>query len=177
MPATPGDKRAAEISGVLRQAADRSVGEVRRILDGLRPRDLAGADLATALGRWIEETVASGSVPVRLVVGQLRPLAPRVEDAVFRVVTEAVTNARRHAAAGSIEVHVDAVGDRLVARVVDDGQGINPSASPGIGLTSMRARAADLRGELDLHTSDADTTVTLTVPVRAAAWPRRGVPR
>jgi signal transduction histidine kinase len=159
-------ERAREITTVLAEETDRSVAEVRRILDGLRPAELTDADLATALRR----RVATGApTPVSVEVGALPPLPPVMEDGIFKVVTEALANAHKHSGACRIRVDVSTSPAGLIARVTDDGHGIPGSARPGVGLASMRARAAELGGRLDLTTSESGTCVTLTVPLPQAA--------
>lgn len=161
------NRRAGLITAALKEEADRSVVEVRRILDGLRPADLDGVDLGTPLRRRVAGGAATA--PVRVTVADLPTLSPAVEDGVFRVVTEAVHNAHQHAGARdvSVSVSVSSTDSRLVVRVVDDGSGFAESAKPGIGLASMRARAAELGGRLDLDTSNAGTEITFTVPLAA----------
>lgn len=155
---------ASSITAVLRDEADRSVLEVRHILDGLRPAELGDVDLATALRRRVATTTAP--TPVRVRVGDLPPLPEAVEDTIFRVVTEAVTNAHKHAEARGVMVAVEMDGpDRVVARVSDDGTGMADTAPRGIGLISMEARAADVGGRLDIDSSTAGTAVTLTLPL------------
>jgi signal transduction histidine kinase len=155
-------ERAKEITTVLAEETDRSVAEVRRILDGLRPAELADVDLATALRR---RAATGAPTPVSVDVGRLPPLPSAMEDGIFKVVTEALANAHKHSGACMINVHVSAGPAGLIARIADDGQGISGSAQPGVGLASMRARAAELGGRLDLATSETGTCVTLTVPL------------
>ncbi|WP_432560341.1 sensor histidine kinase [Granulicoccus sp. GXG6511] len=104
---------------------------------------------------------------MRIALEDIPSLPALVEDGVFRVVTEAVHNAHQHASAGDIAVAVSAPEGQLLVRIVDDGTGLAATAQPGIGLASMRARAAELGGRLDLDRSPAGTRVTLTVPLRA----------
>jgi two-component system NarL family sensor kinase len=70
-----------------------------------------------------------------------------VEVAAYRIVTEAMTNAVRHSGATRIEVGLSmAHGDGLRIEVRDDGPGPGAGWEPGVGLTSMRERAAELGG-------------------------------
>jgi two-component system NarL family sensor kinase len=73
-------------------------------------------------------------------------LPERVEIAAFRIAEEAMTNVLRHARASRCEVRLE-VADALVVSVSDDGVGLPGQARPdGVGLTSMRQRAAELGG-------------------------------
>jgi PAS domain S-box-containing protein len=90
----------------------------------------------------------------------------------LRIVQEALTNARRHSGARNILVSLKVEGEELLAEVADDGRGFGPGTSPGIGLRSMRERAASLGGELEIHSGQGQgTTVRLRTPMSA---PDRG---
>lgn len=154
--------RATAITDVLREESDRAVAEVRRVIDDLRPIDLDTTDLAAALRHRLTRVGAPAGVTVEN--DPLPPLPHHVEDGVYRVVSEAVANAHRHARADAVTVELRVVGRHLVASVRDDGVGIGPDAPAGVGLASMRARAAELGGTLDILSTSTGTTVTLTVP-------------
>ena len=76
----------------------------------------------------------------------LPPLPAAVEVAAYRIVGEAVANAFRHGQATMCTVQLSANDDHLHLDVCDDGTGIPLAATPGIGLASMRDRAAELGG-------------------------------
>jgi two-component system sensor histidine kinase UhpB len=85
---------------------------------------------------------------------------------ILRVLQEALTNARRHSGAGNVEVRLSEDGDELVAEVVDDGRGFEPGIPPGVGLRSMRERAAALGGKLEIESQVGQgTRVRLWVPL------------
>ncbi|NUT11589.1 MAG: sensor histidine kinase, partial [Nonomuraea sp.] len=69
-----------------------------------------------------------------------------VETAAYRIAQEALTNARRHAEATSVLVTLRREDDALRVSVADDGTGLPDEPSPGVGLTSMRERAAEIGG-------------------------------
>jgi signal transduction histidine kinase len=83
------------------------------------------------------------------VTGEVRPLPAGLDLAVYRIVQEALTNVRRHAAASACEISVDYGPDALTVRVTDNGAG-PPQASitRGHGLVGMRERVALYGGEL-----------------------------
>jgi PAS domain S-box-containing protein len=93
---------------------------------------------------------------------------------VLRILGEAITNARRHAAAGRIEVRLAVEGASLVAAVADDGRGLElerppgaPGAAGGHGIAGMRERAALLGGELGVtRGAGGGTVVELRAPLR-----------
>jgi signal transduction histidine kinase len=66
----------------------------------------------------------------------------------YRVAQEAINNAARHGKAKNIAISLDAADDLITLRIQDDGEGISPSALPGMGLAIMRYRARLSGGEL-----------------------------
>jgi signal transduction histidine kinase len=103
--------------------------------------------------------------------GGVPELDPDEEHQVLRIVQEAVTNALRHAKASRVVVMLAGAdeGSTLVARVVDDGVGFDPSArvlrARRLGLTSMQDRAEALGGTLAIDSeAGRGTTVELRVP-------------
>ncbi len=76
------------------------------------------------------------------------PLPAAVEVACYRIAQEALTNVARHAQARSatLTLTVDAPNQALTLEVVDDGCGLPTQLHAGVGLASMRERAAELGG-------------------------------
>ena len=90
---------------------------------------------------------------------------------ILRVLQEALTNARRHSGAGNVTVRLSEDGNDLVVEVDDDGRGFEPgTTTPGVGLRSMRERAATLGGKLEIESRvGLGTLVRVRVPL-----PREG---
>jgi len=145
-------------------AAQRALQETRRVMESLttlreEPLDELIADEAEAVAaRW-------GADVVLAVDPALRP-SPAAQEALLRVVREAVTNAARHGQARRVWIYVDA-DEGITLRVVDDGVGFDPddAAGVGFGLTSMRERVEELGGELRLESlPTVGTTVEAFLP-------------
>lgn len=83
--------------------------------------------------------------------------------AIYRIVTEAVTNVIRHARAARCTVTVSCHGPTVCVSVVDDGRGEGPHADPGHGLDTMRERAEELGGRFEIC-YDQGTTVRAEIP-------------
>lgn len=87
----------------------------------------------------------------------------------FRIIQEALSNARRHAAAGTIQVSFESVGRLARIMVRDDGCGFEaglPTGHSGFGLDFMRERAEQLGGELQLQSKlGAGTCVIIRIPL------------
>jgi signal transduction histidine kinase len=152
-------------SPLLRRIQDEvavALAEVRRILDDLRPAALDTMTLSEAIRR--HAATVSSKVPVSLTAAALPGLPADVENAAYRITTEALTNVARHADARHVRVSVAAPDGVLRIVVADDGHGTR-SAVAGIGLTSMRRRAESLGGRLEISSGSTGTTVTATLPL------------
>ena len=104
-------------------------------------------------------------VTARTVPDPLGELPAAVEVAGYRIVAEATTNTVRHAGASRCDVTIDRDDEMLTIRIVDDGVGLPPDATPGVGLGSMRERASELGGTLTVGRASAGgTQVTATLP-------------
>jgi PAS domain S-box-containing protein len=93
-----------------------------------------------------------------------------------RVVREALTNARRHSGASSVRVMLWTEEGNLLAEVADDGRGFAAGSAPGVGLRSMRERALQLGGDLEVESALGEgTRVRVRAPMMHAAL--GGAPR
>lgn len=130
----------------LRATMGRTIGDIRELVYGLRPPALDDLGLEGAI-QALGGVVAAGDGPrvdVR-VEGDLKGLPAAAEVAAYRIVQEALTNVHRHAGAGCAEVRLSLNGD-LHVTVDDDGVGLPDHVRSGIGMSSMRERAAELGG-------------------------------
>ena len=149
-----------------------AVRELRRVVEHLRPDQLADIGLASALERMAEER--RESTPDITIVfrshGNGRRLDPDTELVAYRVVQEAVTNAVKHANPNTIEIDLTATEDATTATVRDDGCGFDVKRIPedgGLGLGGMRERARLTGSKLNIDSAAGrGTEVTLRLPVR-----------
>ncbi|MFC4119305.1 sensor histidine kinase [Nonomuraea zeae] len=161
----------------LRAGMDAVSGDIRQLVYGLRPPaldelGLAGAVRELAQGPAHEPAHASarGSAPGSVhepveTYGDLTGLPAAAEVAAYRIVQEALTNARKHAGATRIAITLRR-DDCLRVTVTDDGAGMPPDARPGVGLTSMRERAAELGGTCVVREAEGGgTTVHADLPL------------
>ena len=154
---TPGMPRAgARALGAIGDTARAALTEMRRLLGVLREdAEIDGPELSPQpgleqLGRLLDQARdASGSAARLILSGRPRRLDPGVELAAYRIVQEALTNARRHARGAAVDVELH-YGDRDIGlRVRDNGPGpVADAPVDGHGLTGMRERAASVGGRL-----------------------------
>ena len=126
--------------GVLREDARGDAAE-QRPQPGLRLREL---------NELLDESRDASSTGTRLILrGPPVTLDPGVELAGYRIIQEALTNARRHAPGAAVDVELHYTGDTLRLLIRDNGPGPSTAApAGGHGLSGMRERAAAVGGEL-----------------------------
>jgi signal transduction histidine kinase len=120
-----------------------SLEELRDIARGLHPAIVSGHGLEVAL----EQLAARGPLPVELAVAVEGRLPEAVEMAAYYLVSEALANAGKHAAASTVSVEVRRLGGELVVEVVDDGVG-GADTTRGSGLRGLADRIETVGGRL-----------------------------
>jgi signal transduction histidine kinase len=94
------------------------------------------------------------------------PLPAAIETAAYRIAVEAMTNAVRHSDGTRCTVSILVGDDAVELSVRDDGHGLEPDRTPGVGLRSMRERAAEVGGTLSVRSpSEGGTVVAASLPL------------
>jgi signal transduction histidine kinase len=174
------DPRADALLADLARRTEEAVADIRRLVYALRPPALDDLGLIGAL-RQAAEGYGSAGPEITVETGDadgrdMARLPAAVEVAAYRIALEALTNVVRHAAARgcTIRLHLDARDGMLVVEVTDDGRGIAPGQTAGIGLASMRERAAELGGTCVVEAPPAGgTRVCARLPCRPTAGDER----
>jgi signal transduction histidine kinase len=138
-----------EVSDLL----ERAMRELHDVIFDLRPPDLDDIGIVAAIQRHVDQVNRSGLPCTLEVVGDERRLSPEVRLAVYRIVQEALHNAIRHARADESVVRIEWLPDRLRVTIQDDGSGFdadNAGRPTGLGLMSMRERAASIGADLEI---------------------------
>ncbi len=150
----------------LARVAEAALGDLRGTIAGLRAP--AASDLGALLSRYLEDLRSPRGPLLTLTIEDRVLLAPERADEVFRVAQEALSNALRHADAARIDVRLGTRAGAVELTVRDDGVGLRGAseyAGGGVGLDSMRERAARLGGELSVsEAAGTGTEVALTLP-------------
>ena len=144
--------------------------ELRAVIDGLAPPDLAAGGLAGSLRSYAVLAGKTYGVEVRFsAAAELPALGAQREAAVYRVAQEALHNALRHSGAAMVCVTLSVRRRRVILEVSDHGRGFAAEApSSGLGLASMRERAAAAGGTLTVRSAPGEgTLVRLELPVAA----------
>lgn len=150
-----------------RQDISDALVDVRRLVHGLRPPALDDLGLLTALEQQAER-VRSAELAVTLSTAGLGALPAAVEVAVYRIASEALTNAVRHASATAIRISLTGEDGWLAVEIGDDGRGIDTTMPAGVGLHSIRERAAELGGQVEVRCpGSGGTVVSARLPLPA----------
>lgn len=150
------------------EMTDRAISKVRNISYLLYPPLLDESGLLPALHWYIEGLRKRGQLRITL---NCKPTAfPRlsgdIENAIFRIIQEALTNAYRHSGSGDARVDIEHGADRVTVRVRDFGKGIGSSVnSNGVGVSGMKERVRELNGELRVARAEPGTLVEGTLPL------------
>lgn len=138
---------------------------VRQLSRSLLPTQLDDGDLVAALEVLAHRFEGSGLV-VRVVATGLGDVDTKHQVAVYYVAAEALLNVHRHSGATTATISVrGGDGDPVVLEVVDDGRGIDGDAVRGVGLQSMRERADELAGSIEVGPGPCGgTRVRLVLP-------------
>jgi signal transduction histidine kinase len=154
----PEPDKARSLIRELKVQTQAAVSDVRRLVYGLRPPALDDLGLRGAL---CEETLRFKEKGLQITFEAPDPLPTlpaAVEVAAYRIVQEALHNMTRHAQARTCAVRLDVATEGLVVEVVDDGTGIPEGRRTGVGLQSMRERAAELNGRCWIGPRDGGGT-------------------
>jgi PAS domain S-box-containing protein len=160
------------------QLVDNTIGTLRRIASGLRPRTLDDLGLTAALEWQAQEFESRTGIHCRVTLPQEQiTLDTERSTAIFRIYQESLTNVARHAHATRVEAQLEREADQLIFQVHDDGIGFDPEEAKGrrsLGLVGMQERALVLDGELKIEgVPGAGTTMTLRIPLPPSTQPRQ----
>ena len=148
-----------------------TVADVRALVHQLRPPMLDDLGLGGAVAE-LADRLGTDRTRILLDEMSLTELPAAVEVAAYRIAGEAMGNAVRHSGAGTVRVGLREQDGMLVLTVTDDGSGIGqrPQAAGdgGLGMTTMRDRAEELGGHLDISSGSQGTTVLARIPVAGA---------
>jgi signal transduction histidine kinase len=136
-----------------------ALDEMRRLLGVLRADANGGGERVpqpglAQLDELIDTARAAGSTVRLTMSGDVAPLPPGIDLCAYRIVQEALTNARRHAPGATVDVEIAYGADSLRVTVRDDGPGSDGAELDGHGLVGMRERATIAGGTLRAGTAE-----------------------
>ena len=164
MPANP--EKAQALLSSLKIQAQEAMLDVRRLVYDLRPPALDDLGLIGAL-KQSASRYATGELRFSFDVPQTLPELPAaVETAAYRIAQEAMTNVVRHAGATLCTVRLSSRDAHLIVEIRDNGRGLSPDRTCGVGLQAMKERATELNGQFRLESlPDGGTLVQARLPL------------
>ena len=149
-----------------------AVADIRRLVHEPIPPVLDGLGTGRATAgarRHHQPSAGRPSIPVEITAaGDIEIVTAAAEVAVYRILTEALTNVVRHATATPVAVDLATRSGVLHPEVRDDGCN-DEDWAPGVGLTSMRERADELGGTSHAHGGPSGGVVVVELPLSAAS--------
>jgi signal transduction histidine kinase len=167
-------ERAQAALETIEEVARETLGEIDQLVRALREDDHpeeTGGTVEPPLGLAALETLAERHRSTGLAVsvhtrGSQRPLPPGLDQAAYRILQEALTNAAKHGR-GTAEVELSFGPSALKLTVTNPAASNGSAAVGGHGLVGMRERAALLGGSLEASASDGRFRVQARLPYDA----------
>lgn len=155
---------------------DAEIASLRSLIADLHPTALDDLGLQPAVEALAERARGQGlevDLDIDLAYEQGRETTrhtAEIETALYRIIQESLTNARKHGGAKRAEVRLNELDTSVEVSIRDDGRGFEPRArTSGFGLIGMRERAELLGGQLEIISSPGEgTTVIAVLPSRRA---------
>ena len=159
------------IGKTLREVID----DARRMIYDLRPMSFDDIGFDVTVERFLDKFRASNNIKCTYVTeGEAYGIDPIIAISLLRVIQEASNNAVKHANASKIDISIQYLPDVINLKVVDDGDGFDPSEIPemtrddnsGFGLAMMRERIFMLSGKLEIDSKLGEgSCIQVHVPI------------
>jgi len=156
-------------------AAHHAQAEMRALLLHLRPVYLAGESLIEGIGKLTEEIAGRNEIGFQLdlPVDEVA-LSDAVEEHVFRIVQEALSNILRHSEATHIKLRVTNDEERLFIHIADNGKGFlldeQIEKKTSLGLQTMKERAEEVGGSFSIRSQiNEGTYIDIRVPLKGVS--------
>ncbi|VEF48567.1 sensor histidine kinase [Bacillus freudenreichii] len=164
----PAGESTAKQRILVEEIINEAQSEMRALLLHLRPVQLEGKSLQTGMQEILSELTAKLPLKVTWHLQDVQ-LERGIEDHLFRILQEAVSNTLRHAKATTLEVHMMKVDQFIFLKVIDDGKGFNMNddqKAGSYGLTNIRERASEIGGNVKIVTFPGrGTSIEVKIPL------------
>jgi NarL family two-component system sensor histidine kinase LiaS len=148
--------------------AQQAGAELTTLINALRPPILESKSLTDAVEEYITEWTRRNKIATEMDIDDVF-VSSNIEQALFRVLQEALSNAARHSKADKVTVTLKAKNENVVLMVEDNGIGYDAErVTKGIGLDSMRERLAAVNGELEISSLKSQGTRVIATARRTS---------
>ncbi|HNB87987.1 MAG TPA: sensor histidine kinase, partial [Anaerolineales bacterium] len=145
------------------------IQELTFLIQEIYPIALQEKGLPTTLREYIFEWENRNDTEVKLTIRNERPLPLEIEQAVYRIIQEALANVARHSKAKRADVSLVYNSDSLQIMVADDGHGFDMNQrAKGMGFRSMRERISSVRGTIQIQSAPGQgTRLIAQLPIKS----------
>lgn len=144
-----------------------SQAEMRALLLHLRPVHLSGEPLAEGIKKLVNELQQKCRIDFQLSISENLDLTETIEEHVFRIVQEAMSNILRHSNATKVITHILRKSNELFIHISDNGSGfdVHQERKASYGLKTMKERTEELGGTFAIRSNDAaGTYIDIRIP-------------
>lgn len=157
------NKQLELVAGIINTAQS----EMRALLLHLRPINLEGKSLRQGIQQLLKELQTKIQIKLKWEIDEITA-APSIEDNLFRIAQELLSNALRHSKAAELEVYLHKVGQNVLFRIVDDGVGFDAAKvkAGSYGLTNIKERVAGMGGTVKIISFVGQgTSIEIRIPI------------
>ncbi|MFD2369185.1 histidine kinase [Brevibacillus sp. GCM10020057] len=161
-------QRAAQQIELVEEMAAAAQAEMRALLLHLRPATLQNKTLKDAILELLDELTRKNALEITGEIESVEGLPSGIEDHLFRILQESLSNTLRHARASRIAVKLFTLQDQVRLRVTDDGVGFDPDGEKltSYGLRSMQERVAEVGGSMEIYSAQGKgTQIEVRIPL------------
>lgn len=164
-------KDPVKTESLLEQVANISAkaqGEMRALLLHLRPIDLKGDTLIEGLNKLVNELKEKTKLDIECQLENIDSLSKAIEEHVFRIVQEALSNILRHSEATKVRINLELINEHLHLYISDNGKGfkVERSLMTSYGLQTMRERCEELGGVFQIRSMEEEGTyINIRIPL------------
>ncbi|WP_100371945.1 sensor histidine kinase [Bacillus sp. FJAT-45037] len=155
---------------IVEKMANTAQAEMRALLLHLRPAHLEGKSLEEGAGQLFKELQEKHKVDVTFSMNVITELPKGIEDQIYRLIQEAISNILRHSKATQVEFKLHESEKEIQIRIVDNGVGFDPEKVDmnSYGLLTMKERMNEVGGVLNLLSAPSQgTQLEAKIPI---AW-------
>lgn len=161
-------QRAAQQIELVEEMAAAAQAEMRALLLHLRPATLQNKTLKEAILDLLDELTRKNTLELTWEIEAVEGLPSGIEDQLFRILQESLSNTLRHARANQIAVKLFTLQGQVRMRVTDDGIGFDPDGEKltSYGLRSMRERVTEVGGSMEIYSAKGKgTQIEVRIPL------------
>ncbi|SFG38413.1 two-component system, NarL family, sensor histidine kinase LiaS [Desulfotomaculum arcticum] len=161
-------QKAARQMAMIEEMAGIAQSEMRALLLHLRPAHLEGKGLKEGVEDLLQELEQKHDLLIKWSVEPLPQMAKGIEDHLFRIIQEAISNVLRHAKAKSLQLNLAVVQNQIRMKIQDDGIGFSSGQDKhsSYGLRTMYERVNEIGGVLDIFSlPQKGTQIDVKVPL------------